>query len=111
ENPEEIHQFANSILREGKPLPKVLKQGRQESAVWMTYETVVPIEKAELNYTLDSGRWQDRKWESIPATIDAKTGRVTAQLPAGVTVYYFNVFDNRQCAVSSPHEELRPSAK
>jgi dienelactone hydrolase len=106
ENPEEIHQFANAVLRGGKPLAEVLKHGRQESEVWVTFKSAVPIEKAELNYTLDSGKWQERKWESITVKIDAATGKATAMLPAGATAYYFNAFDSRQCVVSSPHEEM-----
>jgi hypothetical protein len=27
-------------------------------------------------------------------------------LPEGVTVYYLNLFDDRDCVVSSEHEEL-----
>jgi hypothetical protein len=33
---------------------------------------------------------------------------VTATLPPGTRVYYFNVFDERGCAVSSEHEECVP---
>ena len=103
ENPEEIHVFANSILRQGKPLPKIVGDGQTENELWATFKSDVPITKAELNFTLDSGRWQDRKWEQARATFDAEKGRVSAQIPAEAKVYYLNLFDDRNCAVSTQH--------
>ena len=103
ENPEEIHIFANSILRQGKPLAKITGEGQNENELWATFKSEVPITTAELNFTLDSGRWQDRKWEQAPATIDAEKGRVSAQIPADAKVFYLNLFDDRNCAVSTQH--------
>jgi hypothetical protein len=62
-----------------------------------------------LNFARDTGKWQDRKWESAAATIDADRRKVIGQLPAGTAVYYLNIFDDRECAVSSTHEELNSS--
>ena len=103
ENPEEIHIYANSILRQGKPLPKITGEGQTENELWATFKSEVPITKAELNFTLDSGRWQDRKWEQASATIETEKGRVSAQIPADAKVYYLNLFDDRNCAVSTQH--------
>jgi dienelactone hydrolase len=103
ENPKEIQVFADSILKRGLPLPAITGCGRDGTNAWATYSTKVPLAKAELNFTRDIGRWQDRKWESIPA--EPSEGRVTAGLPAGTRVYYFNLFDERNCAVSTEHEE------
>ena len=103
ENPEEIRVFADSILKKGTPLPRITGQGREGANVWATYTSVAPVAKAELSYTKDTGRWQDRKWEAIPATLaDAKA---TATLPEGTRVYYLNLFDERGCAVSTEHDE------
>jgi hypothetical protein len=33
-------------------------------------------------------------------------GRVTAALPPGTRVYFFNLFDQRDCVVSTEHQEL-----
>jgi len=60
--------------------------------------------KPKTGYTKDVGKWPDRKWEAVPAELAA--GKVTATLPEGVTVYYLNVYDERNCAVSTEHEEL-----
>jgi dienelactone hydrolase len=103
ENPEEIRAFADSILRGGPPLARIRETGRDSSTVWATYTSEVPIVKAELNYTRDAGRWQDRKWEAIPA--QQAEGRVSATLPEGTRVHYFNLFDQRDCVVSTEHRE------
>ncbi len=106
ENPVEIHAFANALLEHGVPLAKITGQGRQGEQVWATYEASSPLEQAELNFTRDSGAWQQRKWETTAAQIDAASRRVTARLPAGTTVYYLNLIDRRQLIVSTEHEEL-----
>jgi dienelactone hydrolase len=103
ENPKEIQVFADSILRNGPPLPVVTASGRSGTNAWATFETKISMVKAELNFTRDTGRWQDRKWESIPA--DVKAGRISADLPEGTRVYYFNLFDARDCVVSTEHEQ------
>jgi dienelactone hydrolase len=104
ENPREIHVFADSISKHGTPLPTISASGREGTNVWVACESKTPIAKAELNYTRDSGRWQDRKWESISAMRSGS--RFTAALPEGVRVFYFNLFDERDCVVSSEHVEL-----
>lgn len=109
ENPEEIHVFANQFLTGGKPLATITEQGQKENKIWAAFKSEVPITKAELAYTTGEGRWQERKWESAPAEIDAKTNRVTAKIPEGATVYYLNLFDERNCAVSTEHIEAKNS--
>lgn len=106
ENPEEIHVFADAFLKACVPLPTITNQGRNKRSVWVTYESKSSIKRGELNFTHDTGKWQDRKWETVGATIDSKVKKVTAPLPDGATVYYFNLFDDRECAVSSVHEEV-----
>jgi hypothetical protein len=103
ENPEEIRAFADSILKGGDPLPVIIETSRQATNVWVSYRSNVAVTKAELNYTRDTGKWQDRKWEAIPAILQAD--RAVASLPAGTRVYYFNLFDERACVVSTEHEE------
>lgn len=105
ENPEEIRVFVNSVFKGEAALPAITGVGREEATVWATYAAKVPVVKADLNYTKDTGRWQDRKWESLPAQLT--DGRVAASLPKGTRVYYFNLVDQRDCVVSTEHEELR----
>jgi dienelactone hydrolase len=104
ENPTEIRAFADSLLKGGVALPRITGSGRDGTNVWATYTSEIPVAKAELNYTKDTGRWQDRKWETIPAR--QGDDLVSASLPKGTRVYYFNLFDDRDCAVSTEHEEI-----
>jgi dienelactone hydrolase len=107
EKPEEIRAFADSILKDGKPLAKVTGHGRREDdgrTAWAGFESAVPVAKAELVFTKDSGEWQQRKWEAQPATVDSAAKEVSAALPEGATVYYLNLIDDRGLVVSSEHE-------
>lgn len=105
ENPEEIHIYANQILRQEKPLPKFTDQGFTGTEAWGTFKTEVPITKGELAFTRDGGKWQDRKWDSLPAIVDQATGRITANVPEDAKVFYLNLFDDRNCVVSTQHLE------
>lgn len=104
ENPAEILAFADQVLRGGAPLPRITGQGQGDGgAVWATYDPATPVARAVLEYTTTGGAWKDRVWESIPATVEAGAGRVTAVLPAGVMVYYLNLFDAEERVVSTEH--------
>jgi dienelactone hydrolase len=105
EGPEEIFTYADSVLKDGEALATITGQGQEGRQVWATFASPRPIVKAELNITKATGTWQDRLWEALPAALDP-AGRVTAELPDGVTVYYLNLFDDRDCVVSSEHVEL-----
>ena len=110
ENPQEIRVFADSFCKNGQPLARIAEQGRQGNQVWAVYQSPRPITKAELNITSDTGKWQDRKWLATVAQVDAEHQRVTATLPVDAKVYYFNVFDDRDCAVSTEHVVVDPTA-
>jgi len=105
ENPEEIRVYADQMLRRGKSLAKIVDHGRNDTDVWARFDSSSPIAMAELEFTMDTGRWQDRKWESIPADVDHTAKRVTATIPEGAKVCFLNLFDDRQCVVSTPHFE------
>jgi dienelactone hydrolase len=105
-NPKEIQAMADAVLRKGIPLARITRSGRRGRDVWATFKSKAPIIKAELNYTADTGPWQKRKWEAIPAVLDAQAGRVTAKLPKETAVYFFNLVDARGLVVSSEHEVL-----
>lgn len=105
ENPEEIHVFMNSILKGGKPLPSLGKPTVEAKRVSLPFKSEVAIKQAELCYTTDSGKWQDRKWLSMPATIASASSSIGAEIPEGATVWYVNVFDERDCVVSTGYVE------
>lgn len=105
EGPREIYAFADSLLRDRAPLAHITAQGRDGQKVWAAFKVGAPVVRAELNVTRDTGRWQDRKWDALPAQVDSAE-RVTATLPPGTTAYYLNLYDNRDCVVSTEHEEI-----
>ncbi|MBV9864273.1 MAG: acetylxylan esterase [Abitibacteriaceae bacterium] len=108
ENPAEIHAFADNILEGGTPLAEITAQGHGNEQAWVNYKAASPIAKAEFNYTLDVGLWKDRYWHTIPAQLDTTQSKVSATLPKGVTVFYFNLVDQHGLIVSSEHVELSP---
>ena len=103
ERPEEIHAFADQITSGGQPLASIQSQGGEGRRVWAEYRSAVPIVRAELNYTSQRGAWKERWWNSFPAALDADHAKVTADLPDGVTAYYFNLIDSRGLIVSTEH--------
>jgi hypothetical protein len=99
ENPREIQVFANHILKNEPGLAQITRTGIEGTNAWVEFTSPVTIKTAELNYTSDSGRWQDRNWKNLPAHIIGN--RAESPLPRTATVWYFNVFDERGCLVSS----------
>jgi dienelactone hydrolase len=104
EGPKEIPVFADSIVAGKPPLARITGAGRDGRQVWATFESAVPVRHVDLMATCDQGAWQNRLWKVYPA--EREGGRVTATLPAGATVWYINLTDERDCVVSSEHEEL-----
>ncbi len=98
-SPEEIHAFAEAMFRKAAPLPRITKQTPASAQ----FKSKRPVTKAELNFTKDTGRWQDRKWEIAPAQFDAKSRSASAKVPAGATAWYLNLFDDRGLVVSTEH--------
>lgn len=102
ENPAEIAAYARHFSDGAPPLPEILATQRHGREVSLSYRAWTTITHAELNFTTDNGLWPFREWHSLPAQLDGE--RVTATLPADATVYYLNLFDERECAVSGEHE-------
>ena len=112
ENPEEIHVFMNSILRGGAALAKITQVDMRGKDLSVRFESSERIVRGELCFTRDSGKWQDRKWESVPGETlpqedtdgGSHVGGYIARVPVDATVWYFNLFDTRDCVVSTEHQ-------
>ncbi len=102
-DPKEITVFADSIAKGTPPLPKIVSQLRNGKNVSIKYVTKVPIKKATLLYTKDSGPWRTRRWLTKEAELNSSENSASAVLPEKVQAYYFNITDNRNCVVSSKH--------
>ncbi len=103
EAPKEIAVFADSIVNGGGPLPKIVSHQVTGNQISVSFTSKQPVVKAELLFTMQLGDWPKRLWEVIPAMIH--DGKVTATLPEGVTAFYVNLYDARDCAVSTEHVE------
>jgi hypothetical protein len=95
--PEEIRAFADAILKKGVPLARI----GETTGSTLKYRSNQRIVKADPNFTKEAGRWQDRKWEILPAQLDSKTHKVTTQIPPGAKAWYTNLVDAEGLVVSS----------
>ncbi len=101
----EVDCFVDSVLKHGEPLPKLKSMKITDGVATTAFVAKVPVTKAELNYTSDTGEWQKRLWKSIPA--EMVNGKVTARLPVErPLVCYLSVTDQRDVTVSTPHVTL-----
>jgi len=105
ENPEEIRVFADSLFLQGKALPAIYSHSKSGETVAVHFQSDVPVTKAELNYTTMNGVWKERKWETVPATLDTANKKASAKIPADARVYFLNLIDERGLYVSSEHFE------
>jgi len=109
ESPQEILVFANSIVKGELPLATVTPTRSNGSIAWVDFESKSPIRKAALIFTRDTGRWQERRWETQPAEM---TGHhVSAQIPPDAGTYFFNLTDDSGLVVSSEHENSPATSK
>lgn len=114
ENPEEIHAFADHILKGGPGLTRISKPhvfGTELRASYVSGDAVPPgkgslAAKAELNFTRETGPWQKRTWETIPARSWSDPREVMVEIPEGACVAYFNLVDEHGLVVSSEHIEF-----
>lgn len=105
-NPPETLAMAGHFLCHGKPLPRVVSQGRDFELVWAVIKAETPLAKAELLYTKDFGPWRDRAWKSVPAERDETETKFSAELPDGVSACFMNFTDANGVTVSTEHEVL-----
>ncbi len=105
EKPPEIAVFADSVLRGGDPLARIPDSRTDDRDVEVRFRADVPIVRAELCFTADTGPWPEREWRVRPAELDAGAGRVRATVPDDAAVWYVNLLDERGCVVSAEHVE------
>ena len=99
----EVEVFVDSVLRSGPPLPCLGPMKTQGDSVSTKVISPVPIKQAALHYTTDTGEWQKRQWQTVPAEVKANT--ITARLPGQrPLVYYLSATDERGLRVSTEHE-------
>jgi dienelactone hydrolase len=109
---EEIYAFADSILKAGAALPQITHQVVTGQTVTVMFDCETPVDRAELNYTIDAGERDDQVWHSQPMEINDSAGKATGLLPESTAVYFVNLIDDRGLISSSSHERtLFPKEK
>jgi len=100
-----VDAFVDNILKHGEPLPTLKAMKIADGVGTSSVSSKVPVAKAELNFTSDTGEWQKRLWKSVPA--EMADGKITARLPGErPLVCYLSVTDQRGVTVSTPHVAL-----
>ena len=107
--PKEIGAFVDSVLKDGEPLATVGPLTvSADNVARASYDGRVPLSKAEFHFTVNSGRWQDRKWKTIAARIDAGRKEIITDVPLDrPLVGFMTTLDERGLVVSSDHVALQ----
>jgi len=98
--PPEIGLFIDSHLQGGQPLATVDSLRITDGKAQTTYQSEVPITKAELHFTTDTKPINQREWQSTPATISSEVINADAP-PADTTAWFFTLTDSRGAVSSS----------
>lgn len=104
----EIFSFIDSYLNNSAPLAKIAQPQISGGKALAAVKHTVPINKAWLNYTTDTTRvLMNRKWESKEVSFDNKI-IVSPPPPAGTTIWYLSLKDEKNLVVSSPLQFIDP---
>ncbi len=107
--PPEIGAFVDSVLKSGEPLLALSPLEIEGSTAAAKFSGGAKLAKADLHYTTDTGRWQDRKWTSQAVNFDAGAREIHATLPSARPLACFlTATDDRGLTVSTQHVELAP---
>lgn len=101
----EVDAFVGNVLRGESPLPRIgaveVRSGQLRAAV----DRATGFKEVSLCYTTNSGAWQKRSWQTVPARIE--NGKLVGELPSmRPLVAFLAVKDAAGCHVSSEHVEL-----
>jgi cephalosporin-C deacetylase-like acetyl esterase len=99
---DEVFAFIDSYLNKSAPLAKVDKPASNNKGITAAFISSAPATKAMLNFTTDTTAvLMKRNWQSTVAKI-VKGKIIAPKLPAGTTIWYLSLFDDRGLQVSSP---------
>ena len=103
--PREIYDFADSIVKGGKPMLTAARPVLDHGGSLVRCKTTGKIIRAALCYTTSGGEWKNRYWDTAPCEIGAT--EVSGQLPQAAKEVYFNIKDDRGNLVSSEYIEVK----
>ena len=101
EDAPEIGVFADSVVKNGPPLPKFEKPQVEVGTGIVRTKYTGEVSEIWVYYTTASGKFKDRKWQFIPCDPGKDKGEAVSQkrLPENATaflVYGFRVLANKQ---------------
>jgi dienelactone hydrolase len=97
-----VDTFIDSYLRGGKKLVSLGALTVHRGIAEARMNSPQRVTRAELYFTNDIGKWQDRVWQAAPAKIEGSS--ITAELPSPrPEVFYFAVTDNNGNIVTTEH--------
>jgi cephalosporin-C deacetylase-like acetyl esterase len=98
--PEEIGLFIDQYLKNGIPLPTILRPKLTEKEVHTKVKSATKLNSANLYYTTGTKPINKLNWEEIPARIDCEH-IISPAPPDDATIWFLTVNDNRGTVVSS----------
>ena len=105
--PKEIMAYMDHHLFGSNPLIQITDQGREGSAVWVSYSQAVPVKTAQLHYCEDLAPVaHERVWNSIDAEIDNPNCKANAILPETAQLYFFTLISPNDLLVSTEHQQI-----
>lgn len=103
-----VDAFIDSVLLGGTPLARLGDVRIAGNEVLAPILTGTPLAGAELWFTADTGRWQEREWKAVPATVTEHL--VRAELPDQRPLSFFlQGIDARGLRTSTTHAGLLAS--
>jgi dienelactone hydrolase len=81
----EIAAFFDAHLAGGIPMLTISSPAVAGKTVSAEFGTERPLRSASLLVTVDRGTWPTRQWHTLPAQVDMRNRRVSAEMPAGTT--------------------------
>jgi dienelactone hydrolase len=98
--PEEIGLFIDEHLKNGIPLPKILRQQSVNNQIRAKVKSKTKLVSAALYYTTDNGPINKRQWQRISGRFEGSSF-VTALPPEDTTIWFLTAADERGAVVSS----------
>jgi len=87
DEPREIYAFADSVVKQGPPLPKIERPEVDASSGRIRAKYTGPFSEVWVYHTNSKAPWKDRKWNFIQCTMEKDQVVSQAPLPKGTTAF------------------------
>ncbi|MDA7510525.1 hypothetical protein N8612_02505 [Verrucomicrobia bacterium] len=92
-------------MKDGLPLAKLAKPILEGDQVAVSFFSALKVIRSELLYTRDEGLWPKRKRGASPAMMSGS--KLSATVPDGASVVFFNLYDERDLMISSEFIQIK----